>query len=58
MLVPAPSSIRTGHARFFFLFFFLFKILFERLAVGAAVTELFLFVTSVERGVLERHCSS
>src|SRR5450631_1417978 len=45
-------------AGFFFLLFFLFEIFFQRLAVSAAVAEFLFFVTSVERGIVERHCSS
>src|SRR5204862_183335 len=52
------GCVGPGDAGFLFLFFFLFKIFFERLAVGAAVAEFFFFVTSVERGIVERHCSS
>src|SRR5450631_1973650 len=42
----------------FFLLFFLFEIFLQRLAVSAAVAEFLFFVTSVERGIVERHCSS
>src|SRR5208282_1966802 len=57
------GSHRLAHCRLhaawlFFLLFLFFKVLFQRFAVGAAVAEVFFFITCVESGIVERHCSS
>src|SRR5713226_1645193 len=50
--------LRFRRAGFFFFLLFLFEVFFERLGVGSAVAEFVVFFTSIERGIVKRHCSS